>query len=50
MILNSFRKSCDSKRVGLKTGSATMISSPGLVTLKIARNTDPNPVGVKKVK
>ena len=29
-------------------GSDKRISLPGLTTLKMAKNTDPNPVGVKK--
>ena len=35
--------------VGEYVGSATIISSPGRVTLKIDKKTAPKPVGVKKV-
>ncbi len=40
----------DYGRQGTSTTHATIISSPGLTTLKIAKKTEPKPVGVKKTK
>ena len=47
-MLNSFKKFSVNKRVGEQMESDRRISLPGLTTLKIAKNTDPKPVGAKK--